>query len=250
MKRMRRRVRPALRLRAAEGRPFSKLGGAPDLSADVDWPRDGRGGWLDFLAQIDLAEVRAAGGPSWLPDQGLLYLFCEDDEFRDPAHIIHRAERGEGVVDLPPRRNLHPERRISFRPEPCYPSLDWMGVEPGQLDVSPRELDQICALSDEPEGVGPSHWIGGYPSEIQDGAMAAECERHIAGKSEEAIGNVAAYRAAQARAARRWRLLIQIDTDDDLDMTWGDAGRLYVFIPKACAKAGDFSKICSITQCH
>ena len=32
---------------------------------------------MGFIAQLDLSEVRAAGGPDWLPDQGRLYFFAE-----------------------------------------------------------------------------------------------------------------------------------------------------------------------------
>jgi len=51
----------------------SKLGGVPDLPADLEWPAWG-GRPLDFLAQIDLAELEIETG---LPKQGLLLFFAD-----------------------------------------------------------------------------------------------------------------------------------------------------------------------------
>ena len=47
-----------------------------------------------------------------------------------------------------------------------------------------------------------------------------------------------------------WRLLLQLDTDYDAGMMWGDVGCLYFWIREQDARAGDFSRICMILQCH
>ncbi len=53
----------------------SWLGGAPRLG-DMPWPRDNSGRSLHFFAQLDLAELYAALGPSPLPDTGSLAFFA------------------------------------------------------------------------------------------------------------------------------------------------------------------------------
>ena len=78
-------ARPTLLLSPADYPVFSKFGGAPDLGDDAAWPtstvihrfpkREVTTS-MGFVAQLDLAEVRAAGGPDWLPDYGRLYSFC------------------------------------------------------------------------------------------------------------------------------------------------------------------------------
>lgn len=65
--------RPCLRL-VPGGDGSSRLGGVPDMAGA--WPRyEGRP--LCCVAQLDLAQVRAAGGPDWLPDHGRLLFFYE-----------------------------------------------------------------------------------------------------------------------------------------------------------------------------
>jgi len=70
---LRARVQPCLRLRPGGEGP-SRLGGEPELTGE--WPV-WKGGPMVFVAQLDLAEMRTAGGPDWLPAAGRLLFFCE-----------------------------------------------------------------------------------------------------------------------------------------------------------------------------
>jgi hypothetical protein len=47
----------------------------------------------------------------------------------------------------------------------------------------------------------------------------------------------------------RGTLLVQIDTDDTAEFSWGDCGRVYFFIPKADLLTRDFSRVWMIPQC-
>ena len=49
--------------------------------------------------------------------------------------------------------------------------------------------------------------------------------------------------------ATDWELLLQLDSDDDADMMWGDAGALYFWIRKQDAETADFSKVWMVLQC-
>jgi hypothetical protein len=74
-------AKPALLLRTCKtnearlplGR--SKLGGRPDLTAGVEWPRHSSGKPLAFLAQINLAEAAEVTALPGLPKAGLLHVF-------------------------------------------------------------------------------------------------------------------------------------------------------------------------------
>jgi uncharacterized protein YwqG len=49
--------------------------------------------------------------------------------------------------------------------------------------------------------------------------------------------------------ARDWRLLLQLDTDDDASMMWGDLGTLYFSVRENEARAGNFENVWMILQC-
>ena len=58
-------------------------------------------------------------------------------------------------------------------------------------------------------------------------------------------------RAKELRnGAADWRLLLQIDTDDDLGVMWGDGGILYAWIREEDARAGRFDRTWVVLQCH
>jgi uncharacterized protein YwqG len=55
---------------------------------------------------------------------------------------------------------------------------------------------------------------------------------------------------ALGRQADRWRLLLQLDTDDNATMMWGDVGMLYFWIRDDDLKALRFDRTWTILQCH
>lgn len=248
--RMTRMARPTLLMTPAKQPGFSKLGGEPELPRDTAWPA-GEKASRAFLAQLDLAEVRAAEGPDWLPADGRLYAFYDDQRlgFADLVQIVHSHEpAGDSApppADVSPKLRF-PERRVEFLRLRSIPSLDWLGVDVRELDDD-VDLDELADLPNAAFGDELQHRIGGYPSEIQEEQMALSCERLRRGlrqyDGEEST-------PAMQRASKSWRLLLQIDSDPALKMNWGDGGMLYVFIREQDARAGDFSKTVTLFQCY
>lgn len=236
-----------LLVRAAEP-GFSKLGGDPELPDGVAWP-EVRGRPCAFVAQIDLSALPRDAGLNWLPGTGLLYAFVdlEGYGFADQVQVRLDASAA-GEPRSPPARGLRfPERRIGFEPHASLPSLDWLGVDPAETDLTDDQLDEIADLSEGSFGSGVQHRIGGYPSEIQGEQMRLSCELSRRGLEPLQRAEVP---AAVLRASKSWRLLLQIDSDPDLKMNWGDGGRLYVFVREQDARAGDVSRTVTIFQTY
>lgn len=249
---MKRAARRTLLLVPTSEKVFSKLGGDPELPSEAAWPVVDTGPRA-FLAQLDLAEVRAGDGPEWLPETGRLYFFYAESLAgdRNLVRVLHSDEPSGPPVEPPPglNRNLRfPERRNGFLKMTSIPSLDWLGVDVREIDVSDEELDELADAPMATFGHELQHRIGGYPAEIQESRMPLECEHMARGLPDPVYD--AEVPPAIERACREWRLLLQIDSDPALGMNWGDVGRLYVFIRERHARAGDFAKTVSLWQTY
>lgn len=231
---------------APENPGFSKLGGRPDLPRDVAWPH-ATGHPLQFLLQVDLSELpRRKGGPDWLPDVGRLYGFLDPDRDADRVKVLYTIDPpapiaiGEQPV---------PEKRVSFRRFKSAPSMDWLGAQAFELNRENPDIDlrEQAAGVTQPSFGGVTHRIGGYPDEIQGDCMRVLCERISRGLPEYGKDDEPVPPEIEA-GSKDWRLLLQIDSDDELGWSWCDAGMLYVFVRREDAKRGDFSRVVTLEQ--
>lgn len=84
----------------------------------------------------------------------------------------------------------------------------------------PLVADEFAEALDELDVEAPRHQVGGWACPVQ-GPVELEV-------AEAAVGDGFTYGdAAHTAEAAAWRPLLQIDTDDDAAMMWGDAGTLY-----------------------
>lgn len=233
------RVRACLEIEPTANPGASWLGGAPTLDPQTPWPPHRSDSALDFLAQLDLAAVRAAGGPDWLPPEGRLMFFYDlDDPGDDPTHwrIIHEVGPAP-----PPRRPPEVKRRVRVFPRKDVRFLPGWSFHPADdpaADFTDAEYEMFRAELGVPSRQ-PAHKIGGYPDVIQNEEMEAECAL-AAGDAD----------VDQETAAATWRLLLQIDSDPDLDLEWGDGGMVYFWVREEDARRGDFSRAHAIWQCY
>jgi hypothetical protein len=104
--------------------------------------------------------------------------------------------------------------------------LNKAGLSSISLELA--KLAKICvrALS-TPQ---PEHRVLGWPRVIQN-EMELECQLVTNGLY---TGNATGYKDSRRKelepGAADWTLLLQIDSDDNTQMMWGDAGMLYVWI--------------------
>ena len=252
--------KPAMQLLPSEVVTESYFGGVPATAAPIEWPRkDGRP--LSFLGQLDLKSLPLVDVAPWLPAKGRLLFFFDMDESPwgfepdDKGGFIVIHDTGEGrlnKVELP--EDLEEEFRLpglKYLKGRCYtsiPSDERMGEMGGEL--SEEDEDEYYELHAELFDQEPQHQIGGYPVPVQGDMMEEECQLASGGVY---CGNAEEHESELAQQLRAqendWSLLLQMDTDDDLEIMWGDSGMLYFWVRERDARAGDFSNIWMVLQC-
>lgn len=261
-------LQPAIRLKTFACREdewppgSSRIGGRPDLDDGVAWPV-----WNDmppaFLAQINLADLAPFRCAHVLPREGWLLFFYDAEQSTwgfDPR------DRGSWAVIFQPQAGARLERRRRpsekiFREDfykPCRVEMDeittappWESTAMERLGLSREEQEAYRELLEElyPEGEA-RHQILGHPQPIQ-GDMRLECQLVSNGLY---CGDASGYhdpRAGElAKGAEDWKLLFQLDSDENAAMTWGDVGRLYFWIHQESLRNQDLEKTWTVLQSY
>jgi len=188
-------ARPCLRAQQLTGVPglgASKLGGAPDLPADVEWPMhvrpDGRAEPMRFVAQFALAGLDPAIWPG--PHEGLLTVFHhppEEEADLETARVLHLPAgstlaprawptgldeapvwESESPIDLVPELALpHMAAGPAHALEPF--GFDW---EQPRAELADAYHELLEALLDEQHiDAGPARILG-WPWFVHDDVMA------------------------------------------------------------------------------
>jgi uncharacterized protein YwqG len=257
--------RTAIALEARDGETLfrsgsSRIGGRPDLPPSASWPQ-AEGTSLAFIAQIDLAEVAGVWSDSPLPASGTLAFFYQAEQSVwgfDPKDggkwaVLHWNEAPELLeerafpADLPDSARFEP-KAVAPVAQAALPDTDHIDLR--GFGLSRKEEDRVVEIfgaftAEE----APMHKLFGYPDPIQ-GDMQLECQLVSHGLY---CGDETGYndpRAAELRAgAGDWRLLLQIDSDDDTGMMWGDLGRIYYWIREQDLAERAFDRAWLILQC-
>lgn len=246
----------------------SRFGGAPELPDDVAWPR-WRGEPLTFLAQIDLAEVAAAGlDGGALPAEGLLLLFSAADlapaglapgDFGSSRALLVDAAAAEADPAPPGPRLPADPTAIALSVEWVLPPADDPRVRALGLDADERTAwERLRAALADHQGValerpdGDLHALHRLLGEPDDprGEMPLTCELVAAGVDADPADRAAhpligPYRARSAR----WRLLAQLTVDDRLGWDFG-AGRerLCFWVDERDLRAGVLAGVRAIAR--
>lgn len=249
---------PAIALSAAAGTTRSRIGGLPALPEEMPWPT-----WKDqplaFLCQIDLGEIPASCDRQGLPDTGMLYFFYNQGQETwgfDPKDAGSWRVLYAPVPSHPHRAApdgldpdaVYPEKPVAFRPVQTYP--DWQDDRVDQLDLNDAQSDAYIDLCLEVSGNQPAHHLFGHPAPVQGNDMDLECQLVSHGLY---CGDSSGYqdpRAKELEAGQQdWVLLLQLDSDDEAGMMWGDCGMLYFWIRKDDLAQGRFEQCWMILQC-
>ncbi|KRA21075.1 hypothetical protein ASD69_07260 [Lysobacter sp. Root604] len=243
---------------AADALPLgvSRVGGQPDLPPQVAWPRrDGRP--LAFIVQIDLAQAQPYDRDGRLPERGWLYLFYDAQEqpwgfdLKDADGkrlLFHEGDASELATCRFPD-DLDAEYR--FAPAPlafasCAQLPDPESVL-ADYDLDDNERERLFELREE-IGDGESQLLG-HSYNVQSG-QELECELVSNGLY---CGDSSGYQDPRRKElegnAPHWSLLMQIASDEEKGMMWGDCGLLYLWIREQDLREHRFDRTWLILQC-
>jgi uncharacterized protein YwqG len=215
---------------------------------------------LHFLAQIRLNELPAGARDVRLPDHGTLLFFY--DATTSAAGFIPQSMGSSRVIwvrddDLlvaaPPPDNAGADltpSRLHFELEYTLPEA-LMNQRTEELFNAIGDKTAYDELAQRFRGEPPYHRIGGNPEEVQNGLFRT-CQlatNGVEAGSPEALATPEAQKLALGTTD--WRLLLQIDTDDDgPGWTWGDSGTLYFCIRDDDLRTERFDRIwCDEQSC-
>ncbi len=231
-------ARPTVALVRAEGDEpatrshHSRLGGQPMVDPDFAWPRtDGRP--YALLAVINLATLVGADALDVLPDRGYLNLFADIDS----TLLGVSPERLGGLVLEHAKGGLYEQRHTPpavhqtvavaveavehlSLPHPSEPVLAGL-----QAEYRPK-LDKVWDAMLDTVGA-PRHRLFGWPDLVCGPLVGLPKLR-----------------------AQNWVMLAQIDSDDELEWSWGNVGRLFVLIGDKDLPKGRFDRCHAVIQSY
>lgn len=259
---MRAGAAPAVAWESAQEKRLSKLGGLPDVKPGFTWPQ-WKGDSLAFLAQFDLGELPSVPPSlSGLPQTGILYFFYDkeqstwgfDPQDRGSWCIVYEPdstglEQATCPADLE-NDEVYTELPIAPRIVNSFPSDERLNVDLSDLWQNESFYEEYETLVDTLRQESSPHRMGGFPNITQSDDMESECQ--LASNGIYLGGEIRPEDQERAESLVKenadWRLLLQLDTEDDADMMWGDCGALYFWIRAEDLARQDFSRCWMVLQ--
>ena len=250
---------PAAHLECADRERFSRIGGVPLVPPAFVWP-EWKNEPLSFLAQVDIADIVSPVVPAWMPIKGQLYFFYDKEQSTwgfDPAdrgswRVIYSNEDSANLVEaaVPSGIEQHIYNRVPVEFSEIGSRPDSQRFDFNYSDISDEESEALDEWKSPAFGDTPYHQMFGYPIPIQGDQMELECQLASSGVNCGTPEEYESPRAAKlSKGAKDWHLLLQLDSDDDAGMMWGDAGRLYFWIRETEARKADFTNAWMVLQC-
>jgi uncharacterized protein YwqG len=256
---------PSIRLRATLTEESeiplgaSKLGGRPDLPPHAVWPMLNTAP-MSFVAQIRLSDLRKSDSARLLPATGLLSFFYDAQQeaygdkpadragwqvlYHDGAPVpaqLERLEMPEGLLEearfkaclLTPIAEL----TLPERPTVEAPSLMWNSADQERYETLYARFPSDADHSEI------HHRMLGHPNTLQDD-MRPQCQLVSQGVTKSDSPQA----ADLLKGLLNWLLLLQVDSDENAGMRWGNTGMLYFWIEREALAARQFDHVWTILQ--
>lgn len=215
----------------------SRFGGEPCLPADIPWPTlEENNHPLDFILQINLAELTYVPVAEPLPKTGMLLVFAD-----------YRLQGYYGFPDMP---------RIIYTPEVCSETRALPYKDDKHYKAFPRRhicFHEVMTMYDvdrfqESSGITFNEAEDNFYDEYLNCVACDESMHLLLGlQTHDNVEDCSDFLGEEHKHANPvehgWRMLLRIAWDEDVNEGWADGGHIYFYIhPDALAKA-DFSQV-------
>lgn len=235
----------------------TRFGGVPLVDGDFAWPHTDDGRPLCLIAQVNTDQVNGWAGEQLLPAGLLLNFFFDAVEQEtwgcqpQDAHywrVIPADPAGACPAEAPEEAITFAARSVTGQPVPAMPS-PW---EPAfEAVAAAHGVDDNAYHHIDAEEESPRYRLLGWP-EPQQGPMQRDCQLVSSGVDLWDPADLHHPRVeALAAGADDWRLLLQVDSDDDREedeWLWGDSGMLYFWIRHQDLAAARFDRVWAMIQ--
>ncbi|MBS1996915.1 MAG: DUF1963 domain-containing protein, partial [Cyanobacteria bacterium SZAS LIN-2] len=207
---------------------------------------------LDFIAQINMADLQSFEAAAELHQSGMLYFFylsfCGPSGFDPTDRGGFKVIFYDGPMDLLRRRE--PPEGCFKDYAPCALKFDERWTLSNTLELPEPDATVYHDFYFDSSFSEAGDQILGQPYTLQ-GAMELQCQLTSNGcNTGDATGYSAENLERFGAGERDWRLLLQIDCSDEADWTWGCGdGLVYFWIRKQDLLALNFNDVWLHMQC-
>lgn len=267
-------IRPVLRLGSVETEDelpigASRFGGSPDLLSLDAWPKDKSGQYMQFMGQLNLAEIAPhfkEDNP--LPRSGLLSIFSFDQEFMlEGVQLIYQSDismlqpvddplegKREFEYDMIEKVTTdHVQRLLPYEGGSQLYGKKFTREEVAGYQILLKSVNGSYFedlddgnMSDEPYTF--LHSLLGYPFPVQNNDMEMEVAMMAEGHARYSYPSTEEERIEWMIKGQDWVQLLEIN--ETSNFIFGDAGVLYIFIHKDDLAKQCFDRVFTVSQCH
>ena len=215
----------------------SKVGGQPYLPKGQTWPVASDGRELFFLAQLNFSEMPPLAP---FPSKGIVQFFILDDDLygmnfdegekQDTFRVLYHpdvVQNEAGLQTAAPM--LRDFEELPHHPDESYPLK--FSLEEEVVAITDYQFDQIFG-ADFFRQFGENEW-----DIMDDFGKSVRPQGHKTG------GYAYFTQDDPRRPDDPMLLLFQLDSDEGMDLMWGDMGVGHFFIREKDLAAQDFSRV-------
>jgi len=225
---------------------------------------------LSFVAQIDFAELHAVHTLDGFPATGRLLLFCDpldwpwgepEDQARVGALFTQLPAKRLQRRPSPPEFDTPEARRMMPRGYVCKPRTlrptAWLLPPPqGSRELLRLQAEAPAAWAYQADAFSAygRFWSDVYARHPETFSPRGDMIHQVGGTAfsiQEPVEQACAKFAGDAaEGADNWQLVLQIDSDIEVGMEWGDVGRLYLCARRVDLAALQFDRCWMVMQCY